>query len=116
MNSGTKIRTALFAIACVNQSIVSIGDVDLGNETANLIYRVISLACTIISGAFALYFNNDFTEAAAVGTGITRQMKAELKEDYNGETFFDEEIEPVEFIDDDSEELDVEVLCAKGEE
>lgn len=75
MNNGTKIRTVAFAVACVNQAISSIGAVDLGNETANLVYRVFSLACTIVSGSFALYYNNDFTIEGEIGTKITREMK-----------------------------------------
>lgn len=76
MNSGTKIRTIAFAIACVNQAIASVGAVDFGNATANMIYRIISVTVTIIAGSFALYYNNDFTVEGATGTKITRQMKA----------------------------------------
>ena len=76
MNNGTKIRTIAFAVACVNQAIASVGAVDLGNDTANMVYKIISLTCTIVAGSFALYYNNDFTEEGAVGTIITRQMKA----------------------------------------
>ena len=90
MNKGTKIRTILFAIACVNQAIVSVGDVDFGNSTVNVIYKVISTAFTIIAGAIALYYNNDFTEEACIGTALTRQLKAEKSKDYIGEVFFDE--------------------------
>ena len=74
-NTGTKIRTIAFAIACVNQAIASVGAVDLGNATANLVYNIISLAFTIIAGAFALYYNNDFTVEGQTGTQITREMK-----------------------------------------
>lgn len=81
MNTGTKIRTIAFAIACVNQAIASVGAVDLGNETANLIYNIISLAFTIAAGSFALYYNNDFTVEGETGTKLTREMKA-----FRGET------------------------------
>lgn len=84
MNKGTKIRTIAFAVACVNQAIASVGAVDFGNATANLIYQIISVAVTIVAGSFALYFNNDFTVEGMTGTKITRQMKA-LK-DYEAET------------------------------
>lgn len=76
MNKGTKIRTIAFAIACVNQAIASVGAVDLGNDTANVVYNIISVAVTIIAGSFALYYNNDFTVEGATGTKITREMKA----------------------------------------
>ena len=75
MNKGTKIRTIAFAVACINQAMASVGAVDLGNATANLVYSIISLAFTICAGAFALYFNNDFTVEAQTGTKITREMK-----------------------------------------
>lgn len=88
MNRGTKIRTIAFAIACVNQAIASVGAVDLGNATANLIYNIISVAVTIIAGSFALYFNNDFTVEGETGTKLTREMKA-----FRGETVT-EHVEP----------------------
>lgn len=101
MNTGTKVRTIAFAIACVNQAIASVGAVDLGNATANLVYNIISLAFTIIAGAFALYYNNDFTVEGQTGTQITREMKA-LK-DYQGETVE----EPADsYIDEDYEVFD----------
>lgn len=103
MNKGTKIRTIMFAIACVNQAIVSVGDVDFGSHAVNVIYKVISTAFTIIAGAIALYYNNDFTEEGCIGTAITRQLKAENSKDYIGDTFFDDDI----FFDDiDEDEAD----------
>lgn len=101
MNKGTKIRTIMFAIACVNQAIVSVGDVDFGNSTVNVIYKVISTAFTIIAGAIALYYNNDFTEEGCIGTAITRQLKAEKSKDYIGEDFFDDVDEEEEDEQDD---------------
>lgn len=75
MNKGTKIRTIALAVAYINQVMSTIGVVDLGNDTANLVYKIISLIVTIIAGAFALYYNNDFTVEGMTGTQITRQMK-----------------------------------------
>ena len=46
--------------------------------------------------ALTTYYNNDFTEEACKGTGITRQLKAQKNEDYEGEYFFEEEIEAEE--------------------
>ena len=100
MNKGPKVRTILFAIACVNQAIASVGDVDFGSHTVNVIYKVISTALTIIVGAVALYYNNDFTEEACIGTGVTRQLKAEKEEDYVGDYFYAEE------EDDEQEDLE----------
>lgn len=100
MNKGTKIRTILFAIACVNQAIVSVGDVDFGSHAVNVAYKVISTTLTIIVGAIALYYNNDFSEEACIGTGLTRQLKAEQSEDYVGDYFYDEEEEGIDEQDD----------------
>lgn len=105
MNNGTKIRTIVFAIACVNQAIVSVGDVDFGNYTVNVVYKVISTAFTIIAGAIALYYNNDFTEEACIGTALTRQLKAEKRKDYVGDIFFDNDVFSEE-VDEDEEETD----------
>lgn len=99
MNNGTKIRTIAFAVACVNQAISSVGAVDLGNPTANMVYKIISLTCTIVAGSFALYYNNDFTEEAAEGTGYTRQLKAEKKGEIIGV-----DVEGLDYLEDGDED------------
>lgn len=104
MNTGTKIRTILFAIACVNQAIASVGDVDFGSHVVNVVYKVISTTLTIIVGAIALYYNNDFTEEACIGTGVTRQLKAEKEAGYIGDYFFDEGEETEDEEEDEEEE------------
>lgn len=95
MNTGTKARTIAFALCCVNQAVASVGEIDFGSHTVNVVYKVISTALTIIVGAIALYYNNDFTEEACIGTGVTRQLKAEKRDDYIGDYFYtldDEEV------------------------
>ena len=47
MNKGTKIRTVVLFVAVVNQAISQVGDPDFGNETANLVYRIISYIFTV---------------------------------------------------------------------
>lgn len=93
MNRGTKIRTALLAVAIINQAISQVGEPDFGNETANMVYRVVSYIFTVAAAAIAFWYNNDFTEEACIGTGITRQLKAEKKENYFGDFFYTEEEE-----------------------
>lgn len=105
MNTGTKIRTILFAIVCVNQAIASVGDVDFGSHVVNVVYKVISTTLTIIVGAIALYYNNDFTEEATIGTGLTRQLKIEKAEGYVGDVFYDDEEDDE---DDEAEEDETE--------
>ena len=93
MNSGTKIRTALLAVAIINQAISQVGEPDFGDETANMVYRIVSYIFTVAAAAIAFWYNNDFTEEACIGTGITRQLKAEKKENYFGDFFYTEEEE-----------------------
>ena len=37
------------------------------------------------------YYNNDYSEEACIGTGITRQLKAEKEAGYVGDFFFTDE-------------------------
>ena len=74
MNKGTIIRTILVVATCFNTALMATDVAQFGNETINLIY-----------------FNNDYTEEACVGTGVTRQLKAEKRDDYIGDYFFAEE-------------------------
>jgi len=84
MNFGTKLRTALFVITILNQANVSLGVWEFGNETVNLVYRIFSYLLTLIAGAAALWFNNDFTTTAAEYTGAMRAEKARLKGEDDG--------------------------------
>ena len=84
MNLGTKLRTALFVITILNQANVSLGVWEFGNETVNLVYKIFSYILTLIAGAAALWFNNDFTPVAAEYTGAMRAEKASLKGEDDG--------------------------------
>lgn len=84
MNFGTKIRTALFVITILNQANVSLGVWEFGNETVNLVYKIFSYLLTLLAGAAALWFNNDFTAIAAEKTGEMRAEKARLKGEVDG--------------------------------
>lgn len=79
MNFGTKIRTILVVATCLNTALMATDVAQFGNETLNLVYRVASVVLNFIIVACATYYNNDYTEAAAEGTGYTRQLKAEAK-------------------------------------
>lgn len=124
MNKGTKLRTIALIVTIINQAFVSIGDVDFGNPTANLVYKVVSTLLTIAASAAALWYNNDFTEAGCIGTGITRQIKRELDPDYVGDRFFtdasgdliiDYEVEPQLDIDYEIEAMETNVEIADEE-
>jgi len=93
MNTGIKIRTVVLAIAVVNQAISQVGEPDFGNETANTVYRIVSYIFMVLAAAITFWYNNDFTEEACIGTGITRQLKAEKQDGYVGDFFYTDEEE-----------------------
>lgn len=76
MNYGTKIRTILVVATCLNTALMATDVAQFHNETINLAYRIVSVILNFIIVACATYYNNDFSEEGAVGTQITREMKA----------------------------------------
>lgn len=103
MNSGTIIRTILVIATCLNTALLATDVAQFGNETVNLIYRILSVVANFVIVFCATWFNNDYTEAACIGTGVTRQIKAEAKEDYEGDIFFSDE--ELDFDEEDIEEI-----------
>lgn len=93
MNNGTKIRTVLGILTTIN-TVLAVTDVaQFGNETVTLWYKIISVIVNALIVGINTYFNNDYTEEAAIGTGITRQLKAEKQADYVGEYFYQDSYE-----------------------
>lgn len=52
--------------------------------------EAIKLIVALLAITYTAWKNHDFTEEACIGTGVTRQLKAEKKDGYCGEKFFDE--------------------------
>jgi len=98
MNKGTKIRTALAIAVSIHTALIATDVTGFQNATVDTIYKVASLIANFVVVALVTYFNNDYTEEACLGTGMTRQLKAEKSKDYAGEHFFTEE-------DDESDNL-----------
>ena len=88
MNKGTKIRTVLVIATCLNTALLSTDVAQFGNETLNLIYKILSVVANFVIVFCATWYNNDYTEEACIGTGVTRQLKAEKSGDYVGDYFF----------------------------
>lgn len=88
MNKGTIIRTILVIASCFNTALMATDVAQFGNETVNLVYRILSVVANFIIVFCATYFNNDYSEEACIGTGMTRQLKAEKKQDYVGDFFY----------------------------
>lgn len=88
MNKGTKIRTILGILTTIN-TVLAVTDItQFGNEQLTFYYKLISVVVNAVVVAINTYYNNDYTEEACIGTGITRQLKAEKKDDYIGDYFF----------------------------
>ena len=97
MNFGTKLRTVLVIASCLNTALLATDVTQFGNETVNLIYHILSVAANFVIVFCATYYNNDYTVEAAIGTGITRQLKAEKVDGYVGDVFYeDDDEEPFE--------------------
>ena len=88
MNQGTIIRTILVIASCFTTALMATDVAQFGNETVNLVYRILSVVANFIIVFCATDFNNDYSKEACIGTGMTRQLKAEKKQDYVGDFFY----------------------------
>ena len=93
MNTGTKIRTVLVIATCFNTALMACDFAQFHNPTIDMIYRVLSVVANFIIVFCATWFNNDYTDEACMGTGVTRQLKAEQCPSYIGDYFFEGEEE-----------------------
>jgi len=76
MNFGTKIRTILAVATCLNTALMATDIAQFHNSSLDLAYRIVSVALNFIIVACVTWFNNDYTEAACEGTGLTRMLKS----------------------------------------
>ena len=90
MNQGTIIRTILVVATCFNTALMATDVTQFGNDRLNLLYRILSVAANFVIVFCGTYYNNDYTEEACIGTGITRQLKAERDAEYIGDVFYDD--------------------------
>ena len=94
MNTGTIIRTILVIATSLNTALMATDITGFSSPTLDFIYKVASVVLNFIIVFCATYYNNDYSEEACIGTGITRQLKAEQKPDYVGERMYTELKEP----------------------
>ena len=90
MNTGTIIRTILAIATCLNTALMATDIAQFNNAKLDLAYRIVSVILNFIIVACVTWFNNDYTEEACIGTGITRQLKEEGREGYFGDYFYDD--------------------------
>lgn len=88
MNRGTKLRTILGVLTTLN-TVLAVTDItQFGNEKLTLAYKIVSVIVNAIVVGINTYYNNDYSEEACIGTGVTRQLKAEKEANYVGDFFF----------------------------
>ena len=90
MDKGTKIRTALRIAVSLNTAIYAVSTAvgALGFNWLTLACAILTIISDLVVSALTTYYNNNYTEEACIGTGITRQLKAEKQEGYIGDIFF----------------------------
>ena len=84
MNKGTKIRTILAIATSVNTALIATDVTGFNNKMLNTIYTILSIICNFVIVALTTYYNNDYTAAAAEGTGYTRALKAKAADPVQG--------------------------------
>lgn len=90
MNKGTVLRTILAIAVSINTALAVTDVTSFENDQLNLAYKIASMVVNFIVVAINTYYNNDYTEEACVGTGMTRMLKEQKKEGFIGEDFGDE--------------------------
>ncbi len=95
MNFGTILRTVLVIASCFNTALMATDVAQFHNPKLDLAYKILSVVANFVIVFCATYFNNDYTEEACQGTGMTRQLKAEKKEGYIGDKFYTDPEEEV---------------------
>ena len=90
MNAGTKIRTLLAVATCLNTALMATDIAQFHNAKLDLAYRIVSVILNFIIVACVTWYNNDYTEEACEGTGLTRALKAEEVEEEEEQFFIED--------------------------
>jgi len=79
VTAGTIARTAVLAVALINQLLTVFGynAIDISNETIN---TLISTIFTVISAIIAFWKNNSFTEEAIKADEYMKELKSTKEE------------------------------------
>ena len=80
MDAGTRTRTITALVAAVLDFLAAFGIVNFSDAQTDAIYKIVlTIVTALVWGYASHYKNNDFTEEACEGTGLTRLLKAEKK-------------------------------------
>ena len=81
MDAGTRARTVTALVTAVLDFLAAFGIVNFSDAQTDAIYKIVlTIVTAVVWGYASHYKNNDFTEEACEGTGLTRLLKAEKKE------------------------------------
>lgn len=115
MNAETRKNTILAVIMAIVDFLSAFGIIEFTDNQIQAVYKLLLVISTaIVWGYCSHYKNNDYTEAAVRGTGVTRQIKKEQEEDYVGERYFTNSDGDILSADDfETEEVDEDVMAAE---
>lgn len=91
MNKGTIIRTILAIGSVLNEAAVVSGIAAFNNPTLDQIYQIVSFIFMVLVLFINTYYNNDYTEEACIGTGMTRLLKEQKKLEQKGGSIIGED-------------------------
>lgn len=98
MNKGTIIRTIMAIALVINSGAIATGIAEFNDPVVDKWYKIISFCATVVILFVNTYYNNDYTEEACIGTGMTRMLKAQKKDGFIGEDFNEEATDEYEGI------------------
>lgn len=104
---GTILRTIAAIAVSLHTALLATDVTGFDNPTVDLVYKISSLVLNFIVVAIATYYNNDYTDEAAVGTNVTRRLKEDptlVVEMCDGDE--EEEDEGDEVIEEDEDEVE----------
>lgn len=100
MNAETRRRTVVAIVVYILDFLVVFHIIEFSSEQVQAVAQLVAMIVTGIAWFLSHYMNNDYTEEACIGTGVTRQLKREKEEGYIGDTFYCEydnvEVAPME--------------------
>lgn len=90
MNFGTKVRTVLAIATCLNTALMATDVAQFHSPKLDLAYRIVSVILNFIIVACVTWYNNDYTDAACEGTGLTRMLKTKEVEEEEEQFFLED--------------------------
>ena len=80
MDAGTRARTVTALVTAILDFLAAFHIVHFNDAQTDAIYKIVlTIVTAVVWGYASHYKNNDFTEEACEGTGLTRLLKAEKK-------------------------------------